>query len=717
MNSDSEIDFIGKIIFKKYQVLELIGVGSFGLVYKGKNTQENKLVAIKVEKISPEDCQVLKYETYVLANVQGFGIPKIISSGRFGNYNVLIFELLGKSLMDILKETGKLFTMKDICMIGIQMIDRIEFVHSRYFVHRDIKPDNFLIGYEDPSIIYLIDFGLSKKYRSSSTKKHQQIGLTKKLTGTLYFVSINANRGLVQSRRDDLESIGYVLLFTLLGELPWENMEKSNSLTISEKISLVYKIKSKVKPEKLCENLPQELTDYFKYCKKLKFEEKPDYNYLRGLFKSILDKNNFPLDNYFTWVETFGKTGSSNKKNKIKNSFRKRESVRTRLLRKIESNLQDEQQKCLNNLDINLAENDNNLFINKESGGNDKEKIIKSENSSSNIKKKQNKIKQSGKIKSEKKEISKIDDNDEYLFNSKKSMFNISIETDLDKESINCELNFNFLGINKEDIEKRPIKKENKIRKYNTANHNENINRKIPNKKNQNCFKNYNNTNFLTSCSDESYGSKNNFYKKEHTTANKSNPIIYSKYDPSKQNNNQKSFDLNKIEKFSINSGIDNNTNNESYKTFLINEISNYNSTLVNIIGNNENSIYHGTDGLNKDPHNYFGYNINNNKMLNYKNNKNCNRDYIQLNKDSHSSRNKNTYTLNDSSMNMRHGRLKNNILIMNNININQNISGLNNNILNDYSNKNPNQNTGKMIKSFGSSYFSNKLNTINYNG
>ena len=689
MNSENEIDFIGKIIFKKYQVLEMIGAGTFGLVYKGKNIQENNLVAIKVEKISPEDCQVLKYETYVLTNVQGFGIPKIISSGRFCNYNVLIIELLGKSLMDILKETGKLFTMKDICMIGIQMIDRIEFVHSRYFVHRDIKPDNFLIGYEDPSIIYLIDFGLSKKYRSSSKKKHQQIEQTKKLTGTLYFVSVNANRGLVQSRRDDLESIGYVLLFTLLGELPWESIEKSNNLTISKKINLIYKVKSQVKPEKLCENLPQELTDYFKYCKKLKFEEKPDYEYLRGLFKSILDKNNFPLDNSFTWLETFGKTGLSNKKNIIKNSYRKRESARTRLLRKIETNLQDEQQKCLNNFDINLVENENNLFINKESDGNDKEKIIKSENSSSNIKKKQNKIKQSGKKENEKKEnekkeISKIDDNDDYLFNSKKSMFNISIGTDLDKESINDELNLNFLGINKEDIEKEPIKKENKIRKYNTVNHNENINRKIRNKKNQNFFKNYNNTNRLTSCSDGSYGTKDNFYKKEHNTANKSNPIIYSKYDPSKQNNNQKPFDLNKIEKFSINNGIDNNTNNELYKTFLINEIKNYNSTLVNIIGNNENSIYHETEGLNKDPHNYLCYNINNNKMLNYKNNKNCNRDYIQLNKDAHSSRNKNIYNLNDN-MNMRHGRFNNNILIMNNININQNISGLNNNTLNDY--------------------------------
>ena len=370
MDINNAMSFIGKIIFNKYKILRIIGMGSFGSVFSGENIHDKSLVAVKVEPRSAEFCHLLQYETYVLANLQGFGIPKLVSYGRSGNYNVLVNELLGKSLMAILKETCKLFTLKDICMIGIQMLDRLEFIHSKYFIHRDIKPDNFLIGREDPSIIYLIDFGLSKKYRSSLSKKHEQFALTNKLTGTLNFASVNANRGLVQSRRDDLESTGYVLLFMLKGRLPWENLEKRKDMPTSKYIGCVFKIKKKMEPEVLCKNLPQELADYFRYCKSLQFEQKPDYEYLRGLFKIILQKNNFPLDNKFTWLNIYREKSVSCGKDKARESFRKRkESAQTRLFNMIKNNLQNKQKKNLNNTSTekeNLCKIEKNVENNKE---------------------------------------------------------------------------------------------------------------------------------------------------------------------------------------------------------------------------------------------------------------------------------------------------------------------------------------------------------------
>ena len=148
-------------------------------------------------------------------------IPEVKSFGKVKNYNILVEPLLGKSLFDIFTENHKEMPMGDVCLIALQVIDRIQWIHSKYIVHRDIKPDNFLIGKKDPNVIYLIDFGLSKKYRSSKTNKHIKPGLTGKFTGTVGFGSLNALRGREQSRRDDIESIGYMLVYFLKGKLPW----------------------------------------------------------------------------------------------------------------------------------------------------------------------------------------------------------------------------------------------------------------------------------------------------------------------------------------------------------------------------------------------------------------------------------------------------------------------------------------------------------------
>ena len=248
-------------IFKKYKVKKKLGDGAFGVVFSGICIENNELVAIKVEPrklVKP----LLESEAYFLYSLKGNGIPEVLSFGRTRHYNILVEPLLGKSLFDIFNERRKRLPLADICLISLQIIERIHWVHSKYIIHRDIKPDNFLIGKKDPHIIYLIDFGLSKKYRSSQSGKHIKFSFTGKLTGTVRFASANALRGGEQSRRDDLESIGYMIIYFMRGKLPWQNITGNKKM---ERYLKIYKMKKNIKPEQLCKSLPQQMTEYMRY--------------------------------------------------------------------------------------------------------------------------------------------------------------------------------------------------------------------------------------------------------------------------------------------------------------------------------------------------------------------------------------------------------------------------------------------------------------------
>ena len=298
----AERDINQKLIFNKYRIKKLIFKTSCCLLYEGINIKDKEPVALKLENRSGE-YNVLESEAYLLYYLKGFGIPKIITYGKSGVFNILIQELLGLSIDELWKlknNKNEKELLKDICMIALQCIERLEYIHSKDIIHGDIKPQNFLIGRKNPKIIYLIDFGFAHRYRSSRTGKHIIFKKIKMIYGSFKFMSLNGNKGYEISRRDDLESLGYMLIFLAKNNLPWTNIEFSNkndNIIVRE----VLKIKNSTTPEILCQGLPEEFTEFIKYCKNLYFEQDPNYNYLKSLFTSILLKNGKTNDLLFFW--------------------------------------------------------------------------------------------------------------------------------------------------------------------------------------------------------------------------------------------------------------------------------------------------------------------------------------------------------------------------------------------------------------------------------
>ena len=298
-NNNNNDPYINRIIFSKYLIIKKIGKGSFGTVYSGLITTNQEKIAIKIEKIEKNSPGTLEIETRRLLYLQGEGIPKIYCYGNNQTHNILIQELLGRSLEDIFNSCNKKFSLKTVCVLGIEMLKRIRYVHSKHHIHRDIKPDNFMTGREEnENKIYIIDFGLAKKYFSTSKNSHIKFCTGKSLTGTACYCARNAHRGYEQSRRDDIESIGYVLMYFLLGSLPWQGLKIKQGEDQFQKIA---EKKYNTPFEELCKGQPNEFLMYFKHVDSLEFEEEPNYDFLIGLFQEMINKycNNCYYD--FDW--------------------------------------------------------------------------------------------------------------------------------------------------------------------------------------------------------------------------------------------------------------------------------------------------------------------------------------------------------------------------------------------------------------------------------
>ncbi|WOL20395.1 casein kinase 1-like protein 2 isoform X2 [Canna indica] len=284
----------------KFRLGRKIGSGSFGEIYLGTNVQTNEEVAIKLENLKTKHPQLL-YESKLYRVLQGgTGIPSIKWYGSEGEYYVLVMDLLGPSLEDLFNFCNRKLSLKTVLMLADQMINRVEFVHSKSFIHRDIKPDNFLMGLgRRANQVYIIDFGLAKKYRDPSTHQHIPYRENKNLTGTARYASLNTHLGIEQSRRDDLESLGYVLMYFLRGSLPWQGLKAGTKKQKYEKIT-EKKVATSI--EALCRGYPAEFASYFHYCRSLRFEDKPDYAYLKRLFRDLFIREGFQFDYVFDWT-------------------------------------------------------------------------------------------------------------------------------------------------------------------------------------------------------------------------------------------------------------------------------------------------------------------------------------------------------------------------------------------------------------------------------
>ncbi|KAI0925998.1 hypothetical protein AcV5_008580 [Taiwanofungus camphoratus] len=270
--------------------------------YVGTNMLNTQPVAIKFEPRKSEAPQLRdEYRSYRTLNGTP-GVPQVHYFGQEGLHNVLVIDLLGPNLEDLFDMCGRKFTIKTVCMAAKQMVTRVQAIHDKSLIYRDIKPDNFLIGVpgsKTANTIHIIDFGMAKHYRDPKTKQHIPYRERKSLSGTARYMSINTHLGREQSRRDDLESLGHVFMYFLRGGLPWQGLRAATNKQKYEKIG---EKKQNTPIEELCEGFPEEFAIYMNYVRKLGFEETPDYDFLRELFTKVLKTLGEPEDGIFDWM-------------------------------------------------------------------------------------------------------------------------------------------------------------------------------------------------------------------------------------------------------------------------------------------------------------------------------------------------------------------------------------------------------------------------------
>ncbi|CAG7848630.1 Casein kinase I homolog hhp1 [Serendipita indica DSM 11827] len=283
----------------KYRLGKKIGSGSFGDIYLGINIISGEEVAIKLESVKAKHPQ-LEYESKVYKTLAGgVGVPFVRWFGTECDYNAMVLDLLGPSLEDLFNFCNRKFSLKTVLLLADQLISRVEYIHSRNFIHRDIKPDNFLMGIgKRGNQVNIIDFGLAKKYRDPKTHLHIPYRENKNLTGTARYTSINTHLGVEQARRDDLESLAYVLMYFLRGALPWQGLKAA---TKKQKYDRIMEKKMTTPTDLLCRGFPNEFGIFLNYCRALRFDDKPDYSYLRKLFRDLFVREGFQYDYVFDW--------------------------------------------------------------------------------------------------------------------------------------------------------------------------------------------------------------------------------------------------------------------------------------------------------------------------------------------------------------------------------------------------------------------------------
>ena len=301
-----------------------IGSGSFGQIYQCLNKKTNEMLACKIESINELKPQ-LYHESKIMQLMKNCtGFPTCYDFILTEQDKILIMDLLGPNLDTIMnklpnKNSLKRFSFKTSLMIMIQCLERLKSLHEKGIIHRDIKPENFVIGPKNKErIIYLIDFGLSKKI--SKDKIIPTVKADRNIIGTMRYISMNTHQGYEQGKRDDLESLFYIIIYFIKGELPWQNIKTKSK---AEKYSKIFEIKKKVTENgDLVEGLPLEMAKILEYILGLNFFEKPNYLLIKNAVEIMLNNFNLSNDLQFDWYNLeflnylyLSQNGSNDKEN------------------------------------------------------------------------------------------------------------------------------------------------------------------------------------------------------------------------------------------------------------------------------------------------------------------------------------------------------------------------------------------------------------------